>query len=99
MTIVACLSLATNLYVFHRLGAIRGEGVHLRAAWIFTRADVVANLCVILAGLAVRFTGFGYLDPIVGAGTRYTFFSRHARFSLRPAAIQILLGNLYNNFT
>ena len=68
MIVIASLSFATNLYVFRSLGAIKGEGVHLHATWIFTRADVIANLCVILAGLVVRFSGFGYLDPIVGAG-------------------------------
>lgn len=68
MTLVAFLSLATNLYVFRRLGTIKGEGVHLRAAWIFTRADVVANICVILSGFTVRVTGFVYADLIVGTG-------------------------------
>jgi Co/Zn/Cd efflux system component len=68
MTVIACLSLATNLYVLHKLGSLKAEGVHLRAAWIFTRADVVANICVILSGIFVRITGFGYADQMVGAG-------------------------------
>ena len=68
MTVIACLSLATNLYVFRKLGVIKGEGVHLRATWIFTRADVIANICVILSGIIVRVTGFSYVDLIVGAG-------------------------------
>ena len=66
--VIACLSLATNLYVLRKLGAIKGKGIHLRATWIFTRADVVANICVILSGLIVLVTGFGYADLIVGAG-------------------------------
>ncbi len=68
MTVIACLSLVTNLYVLYKLGRLKAEGVHLRAAWIFTRADVVANICVILSGIFVRITGFGYADPMVGAG-------------------------------
>ena len=68
MTVIACLSLATNLFVFRKLGAIKEEGVHLRAAWIFTRADVIANICVIGSGLIVSATGFGYADLLVGAG-------------------------------
>ena len=68
MTAIACLSLATNLFVFRKLGAIKGKGVHLRAAWIFTRADVIANICVIGSGLVVSVTGFGYVDLLVGAG-------------------------------
>lgn len=68
MTVIACLSLATNLYVLRKLGTIQGEGIHLRATWIFTSADVVANICVIVSGLIVGVTGSGYADLIVGAG-------------------------------
>ena len=78
MTVVACLSLATNLYVFRKLGAIKGEGIHLRATWIFTRADVVANICVILSGLIVRMTGYFYVDLMVGAGIA-TYILKEAR--------------------
>jgi len=38
----------------------------MRAAWIFTRADVVANAGVIVAGLVVLVTGFYAADLIVG---------------------------------
>ena len=68
MIVIASLSLVTNLYVLHKLGAFKSEGVHLRAAWIFTRADVVANICVILSGLVVSLKSFGYVDLLVGAG-------------------------------
>ena len=68
MVVIACLSLATNIYVLRKLGAYRAEGIHLRAAWIFTRADVVANICVIVSGLVVSVTGLGYADLIAGAG-------------------------------
>ena len=41
--------------------------VHLRATWLFTRADVVANLGVILAGLLVLWLGVPYPDFVIGA--------------------------------
>jgi len=40
--------------------------VHLRATWIFTRVDVIANLAVILSGLTILLTGFRFIDLIVG---------------------------------
>jgi Co/Zn/Cd efflux system component len=40
--------------------------VHLRATWIFTRADVVANVGVILAGVLVLWLGSPYPDYIIG---------------------------------
>ena len=49
------------------LGKVRGEGVHLSASWIFTRADVIANIGVILSGLIVALSGFRYVDLIAGA--------------------------------
>ncbi|MDE1938757.1 MAG: cation transporter, partial [Alphaproteobacteria bacterium] len=41
--------------------------VHLRATYIFTRADVVANLAVILSGAILLATGYRYVDLAIGA--------------------------------
>jgi len=64
---IASISLAVNATVAYLLGAYREHGVHLRATWIFTKVNVVANLSVILSGLIIWATGFRYVDPIVGA--------------------------------
>ena len=40
--------------------------MHLRATWLFTRADVVANLGVILAGLLVLWLRVPYPDYVIG---------------------------------
>src|SRR3546814_11437360 len=40
---VALLSLVVNMTVLRMLSPLRSGGVHLRASWIFTRDDVVAN--------------------------------------------------------
>ena len=63
----ALLSLAVNLTVLRLLRPYRAGEVHLRATWIFTRADVVANLGVIAAALLVVVTGSPYPDLVVGA--------------------------------
>ena len=39
----------------------------MRASWIFTRSDVIANAGVILAGVLVRFTDSRWPDLLVGA--------------------------------
>jgi cation diffusion facilitator family transporter len=64
---IAALALAVNVTVLLMLKPIRGEGVHISAAWICTRADVVANAGVILSGILVAATGWRYADLIVGA--------------------------------
>ena len=64
---VASLSLAVNATVLYLLTKYRTQGVHLRAVWIFTRADVIANLGVMLSSLIIQLTGFRVSDLIVGA--------------------------------
>lgn len=68
MLMVATLSLAVNLTVLRLLRRFRTGDVHLRASWIFTRADVVANVGVIASALLVAWTGSRYPDLIVGTG-------------------------------
>ena len=67
MLAVALLSLAVNVTVLRLLRRFRDSEVHLRAAWIFTRADVVANLGVIAAALLVLATRSPIPDLVVGA--------------------------------
>lgn len=67
MIATASLSLIVNVTVFHLLGKIRAQGVHLKAAWIFTRADVIANVGVILSGAIVAVASFRPIDLIMGA--------------------------------
>jgi cation transport ATPase len=55
---VLCLVLITK----HREG-----GVHMKASWIFSANDVIANLGVILAGALVAWTGSRYPDLIIGS--------------------------------
>jgi Co/Zn/Cd efflux system component len=63
---VACVSLAVNATVLRMLGRFREGEVHLRATWIFTRVDVIANIAVIASGLLISLTGSRYPDLVVG---------------------------------
>lgn len=62
----ALLSLVVNLTVLRLLAPMKSGDVHLRATWLFTRADVVANLGVIIAGLLVFWLGVPYPDFVIG---------------------------------
>lgn len=62
----AILSLVVNLTVLRLLAPMRSGEVHLRATWLFTRADVVANLGVIFAGLLILWLGVPYPDYAIG---------------------------------
>ena len=62
----AMLSLVVNGSVLRLLHRYRDGEAHLRASWIFTRADVVANVGVIAAGMLVLVTGSRVPDLVVG---------------------------------
>jgi Co/Zn/Cd efflux system component len=64
---VASLALVVNVSVLWILRPIQQGEVHLRATWICTRADVVANAGVIVSGVLVAATGFRIADLIVAA--------------------------------
>ena len=44
----------------------RYGGAHMKASWIFSANDVIANTGVILAGVLVAWTGSRYPDLIIG---------------------------------
>lgn len=64
---VACLSLAVNLAVLTVvMKPFRDSAVHLRAAWLCTRADVLANLGVIVSGVLVLSLHSHLPDLVIG---------------------------------
>ncbi|MFN3644038.1 MAG: cation transporter [Gemmobacter sp.] len=70
---VALLALAANLVTAAVILAARrraGEavGLGLRAAWLSSRNDALANVAMIVAGLMVLATGSGWPDIVTGLG-------------------------------
>ena len=66
MMIVASLALVANAYCLSLLQKHKDGEVHMRASWIFSRSDVIANIGVVVAGLLVRLTTSRWPDLIVG---------------------------------
>ena len=62
----ALLSLVVNVTVLRMLSPLKSGEVHLRATWLFTRADVVANIGVILAGVLVWWLANPSPDYVIG---------------------------------
>lgn len=69
MMATATLSLIVKATVLRLLGRYQEASVHLRATWIFTRADVIANVAVLASGFVVLIAGFRAVDLSVGAET------------------------------
>ena len=71
MISVALLALVANLACVALLSKHRDGGVHLKASWIFTATDALANLGVIVAGVLVAVTGAAWPDLVVGAAVGF----------------------------
>ncbi|QLL29457.1 cation transporter [Thermosynechococcus sichuanensis E542] len=68
MMAIAFLGLVANGYCLYRIAKHRRGEVHMRASWIFTQNDVIANVSVIIAGGLVALLQSPYPDLIVGFG-------------------------------
>ncbi len=64
---VALLALVANLGCLALLAKHREGGAHLKASWIFSTNDALANLGVLLAGVLVAVSGSAWPDLVVGA--------------------------------
>jgi Co/Zn/Cd efflux system component len=64
--VVGVVALVANLICLIFISKHKDGGVHMRASWIFSTNDVIANLGVIVSGALVAVVGSRYPDLIVG---------------------------------
>ena len=67
MVAMSLVALAANILCLALLSRHRDGGVHMRASWIFSRNDVIANAGVILAGFLVYLLESRWPDLIIGS--------------------------------
>lgn len=63
---ISCVALVANLFCLYLISKERSGEVHMRASWIFSKNDVLANLGVIIASGLIFFTGSRWPDLIIG---------------------------------
>ena len=66
MVAVSVAALVANVTCLRLISRHRDGGVHMRASWLFSRNDVLANLGVIIAALLVAATGSRWPDLAIG---------------------------------
>lgn len=74
MVLIGLVALVANVVCLGLLARHRDGGVHMRASWIFSKNDVIANVGVIFSGGLVYFTGVRWPDLIVGIAIAYIVF-------------------------
>lgn len=66
MIVIAIANAATNLLCLRLLRSHRDQGVHMKASWIFTTNDMLANAGIVISGAAVMFFRSPLPDLIIG---------------------------------
>jgi Co/Zn/Cd efflux system component len=66
MIVVSSVALAGNSFCLYLLHTAKSDDAHMKASWIFTSNDILANLGVIAAALLVMATGSNRPDLIIG---------------------------------
>ena len=66
MVLIGLIALAANVLCLTLIARHRDGGVHMRASWVFSKNDVIANVGVILSGGLVYVTGVRWPDLVVG---------------------------------
>ncbi len=67
MVLISVLALAANVSCLVLISRHRHGGAHMKASWIFSTNDVLANVGVIVAGALVAWTGSRIPDLVIGA--------------------------------
>jgi len=67
MMAVGAIALVANVSCLMLIAKHREGGIHMRASWIFSTNDVIANAGVIISGGLVMYLGSPLPDLIIGA--------------------------------
>ncbi len=66
MILISFIALAANVYCLYLLSSHKEKGAHMKASYICSSTDVMANAGVILAGVLVYLTHSGIPDLVIG---------------------------------
>jgi cobalt-zinc-cadmium efflux system protein len=68
MMIVAAIGLVVNLISIRLLTAGKDASMNVKGAYLEVWADMIGSVGVIAGALAIRFTGWTWIDPVVAIG-------------------------------
>ena len=66
MVVVGIVALIANIICLRLISKHRDGEIHMRASWVFSKNDVIANLGVILGGVLVYLLDSRFPDLIIG---------------------------------
>ena len=92
MGVVGIMALAANLLCLRLLWQRRGDDINMRSAWVCSRNDVIGNVGVLVAAIAVRFTTSLWPDVVIGLLIA-ALFGRSAIAVIREASREFKFSN------
>jgi Co/Zn/Cd efflux system component len=66
MIVFGLIALVANVLCLALIARSKDSGAHMKASWIFSANDVIANAGVIVAGFMVAWSGSRYPDLVIG---------------------------------
>ena len=96
MGAVGILALVVNSVCLALLWRHRSEDINMRSVWVCSRNDLIANVSVLLAAVAVWFTFSPWPDILVGS-LLCIIFLRSAFLVAREAKAQVALNHAQPN--
>jgi cobalt-zinc-cadmium efflux system protein len=89
MLVVAALGLGVNLIAFTLLRQGARESLNVEGAYLEVLADTLGSVAVLVAGVLLVVTGWGWVDPAFGAAIGLFILPRTVRLGRRAARILI----------
>ena len=87
--VVAVLGLGANLVAFALLRDGASESLNVEGAYLEVVSDTVGSVGVILAALIIHFTGWAWVDPLVGVAIGLFILPRTWRLGRQAARILV----------
>lgn len=89
LLITATLGLIVNIISYRLLSAGSKESINLKGAHLEVLADLIGSIGVIIGALLIKFTGWTFVDPIIGVAIGLFILPRTWR--LMRQALRILI--------
>ena len=89
MLVIAIAGALANVVCFSLLREGANESLNVRGAYLEVLADLLTSVGVIVAALVIAFTGWEWVDPVIGAGIGLFIFPR--TWKLGGQALRVLV--------
>lgn len=90
---VGIIALIANVYCLLLMQKHKDGEVHMRASWVFSKNDVIANTGVILSGALVWLTGSRWPDLVIGSLIALVIFNGARHIILDASAEHAKISN------